>query len=1370
MSWCRLFWLGLLCCLSPVLATASVAVPEPLRPWQEWALKDHPALRCPVAQSDKAPTGSAARQCQWPGRLTLRVTAAGMHFEQRWQVFQAGNVPLPGGEGYWPESLLVNAVSGLVLEQQGKPVVWLEPGVHQIAGVIPWSRIPEFLPLPDAVALLDLQVNGETVARPNLDSESRLWFSRRQVKSEPALESEDKLTVRVYRHLVDSIPFVMETRVDLEVAGKAREVVLGKLLFDAFTPQQIRSPLPARLDADGRLRIQLRPGQWQVLLQAHHNGPLQQIFFETADSGFWPEEEVWVFEARPELRQVRVEGAEGLDPSQTALPEHWKAWPAYHLRQGQVMNLVQLRRGDPQPSPNQLTLNRDLWLDFSGEGFTARDQIQGSMNRGWRLQVDGRQQLGSLTLNGEPQVITLSEAQQGVEVRERDLQATALSRITLKPGTHKQRLPAVGWQHDVEHLSATLHVPPGWRVMMAAGMERSSNTWMDSWNVWDVFIVLITVAAMLRLRGVLAAVVSGVALLLIYPEATEFLYLLLNVIAVLALVLLLPAGRLRKLLTFYGTGSALVLLLWLVGFMVQQARIGLYPQLEQPWNRMGEHGQVADDYVADGYGLGSQAARVLPKTAMAEAEVALASVAPMKRKLEEPRLEQRDPNLAAQTGPGLPGWGWERTYLQWSGPVTAGESITLWLLEPTENRVLCWLRVLLCLAVLAVLFGLSKRSGRWQWSLWSAPAHATGVALVVALLLLPVSPEARADFPQPALLEELTQQLLQEQSCHPACLSVVKALIRTQGSRVTVTMTVNARQAVYFALPDSQNQWHLDSVLLDGAPHTVRSHRGVANVHVPAGEHRLSASGLLESGNAFQLTFAVPLHNLLVSSDDFLVRGLDNGRMLSNTVHFHPRDAARPALGTESSQLAPDPMAPFVTVERILRLGMNWYMETRVQRVAPLDGGINLDIPLLAGESVTSREVDVESGRAKVVLRPGENRVVWFSSLEKTTLLTLLATETAHWAERWQVEVSPQWHLQYEGLAPIKEPVASTGWQPRWFPYPGESLRLNISRPAAMEGATKTIDQVQQNWEPGLRESSGSLRLHVITSKGSEQRIELPATARVKSVMVDGELRAVDELNPKLIIPVNPGQHWIEVSWRQPDGMGWRNQTPLLDIEDAYFNHQLQVSVPRNRWVLFVGGPAMGPAILFWGVLLVLMLVAFALGRLRVLPLRTWHWMILMVGLCTGWVQTIVVVVLWFLLLQQRQQPWVRGLTRLQFNLLQIFIVLFSLLTLALLLAAVPKGLMGSPDMGVTGNGSSQYALNWFVDRGQGALQSAWFVSLPIWVYRLLMLVWSLWLVVYILRWLKWAWAAFTLDGHWRAKAVEEEEIKPEMEAQPDRS
>ena len=119
--------------------------------------------------------------------------------------------------------------------------------------------------------------------------------------------------------------------------------------------------------------------------------------------------------------------------------------------------------------------------------------------------------------------------------------------------------------------------------------------------------------------------------------------------------------------------------------------------------------------------------------------------------------------------------------------------------------------------------------------------------------------------------------------------------------------------------------------------------------------------------------------------------------------------------------------------------------------------------------------------------------------------------------------------------------------------------------------------------------------------------------------------------------------------------------------------------------------------------------------------------------------------------MQKRQSAWYERLNPVQFNFLQVVLGLFSVVTFVLLLAAIPNGLIGSPDMGVTGNGSSQYYLNWFVDRGENALATAWMISLPLWVYRALMLVWSLWLVVTMLRWLKWGWSAFVYNGYWHS-------------------
>ncbi|MBR9981644.1 MAG: hypothetical protein KFF50_11505, partial [Desulfatitalea sp.] len=62
----------------------------------------------------------------------------------------------------------------------------------------------------------------------------------------------------------------------------------------------------------------------------------------------------------------------------------------------------------------------------------------------------------------------------------------------------------------------------------------------------------------------------------------------------------------------------------------------------------------------------------------------------------------------------------------------------------------------------------------------------------------------------------------------------------------------------------------------------------------------------------------------------------------------------------------------------------------------------------------------------------------------------------------------------------------------------------------------------------------------------------------------------------------------------------------------------------------------------------------------------------------------------------------------------------------------------------------SSALLHWTQDHMTGALPQPWVLSLPVWVYRLLMLAWSLWLALALLKWLKWGWQCIGHDGLWR--------------------
>jgi hypothetical protein len=70
---------------------------------------------------------------------------------------------------------------------------------------------------------------------------------------------------------------MVTTQVEIQASGKNREVLLGKALLAGFVPMAVRSDLPARLEADGRLRVQIRPGRWTIEIDARHPGPVPQL-------------------------------------------------------------------------------------------------------------------------------------------------------------------------------------------------------------------------------------------------------------------------------------------------------------------------------------------------------------------------------------------------------------------------------------------------------------------------------------------------------------------------------------------------------------------------------------------------------------------------------------------------------------------------------------------------------------------------------------------------------------------------------------------------------------------------------------------------------------------------------------------------------------------------------------------------------------------------------------------------------------------------------------------------------------------------------------------------------------------------------------
>lgn len=1341
-------------------------VPLPLQSWIKWVLHGHEQRACPFLNGRAS---NAPRVCAWPSRLELELDDAGGSFRQHWQLHADAEVALPGDTKHWPLDV-TRGQQALAVRDAGAPRVRLPTGEHVVSGRFAWSSLPELLQIPRATGIVSLSLRGQAIANPRRDAQGRLWLQKR---ASQAANDESRVQVVVHRRVVDEIPLRLITRVELRVSGAGREVVFDRALPGGFVPMSLRSPLPARVDPDGSLRVQVRPGTWVLELDARHDGPAREL---TAPSergegagaeveDLWDRDEVWVFEARPQLRRVEIEGGTLLDPSRTTLPQEWRRFPAYLMQPGQSIRLVEQRRGDANPAPDSLHLQRELWLDFDGAGYTLRDEITGEIRRSSRLEVRPGIELGRASLNGEDQVITRLEgsASEGIESPRGSIRIAADSRTK-----GDEPLSAVGWDHDFESLAATLHLPPGWRLFHASGVDRATSTWLNRWTLLDLFFVFVIAIAVFRLCGPLWGGLALVTLTLSYtePAAPQMAW-----IAVLIGEGLSRAGsvlgRFDRYLRGYRFAAMITLVLVAIPFGVREVRVGIYPALAHQAGTAGFEAAPPPGSPAQKK-MEREAPQGLATVADAEKHTSAESFLQFDLKSSSSRAgrsrrERRyalDPNAAVTTGPGLPNWSWERVSLAWSGPVERTQQLGFVFIPPWLNRLLAFLRVALVAALVARLLWSEVSAAGARFHRSSGAAVASGLffaplsSLLFALSVVGTPSQSQAYDVTPEVLAELRERLLASPDCHPQCASIPRLAVDASGTQLTLRIEVDLVAGSAVPLPGGARSWLPAVVSVDGAETSAlhRSSDGVLWINLAAGRHQIVARGPLGDRDQVDLPLPMRPHHVVSRLRGWELHGVhEDGEVESNLRLSRLRDAQTGSQRGARNELDPGEIPPFVRVVRSLELDLEWRLTTRVVRMTPDDRAVVLEVPLLEGEDATTDRIRVEAGKALVSMAPGESEVVWTSTLEQRPELVLRAPDAVPWIETWRLDVNPIWHVDAVGIPPIHQPSAAGARQQEWRPWPGEQVVLSIRRPAAVPGPTLTIDASKLVLQPGLRSTDAELRLRIRSSRGAEHVVTLPEGGSLQRVEVGGVALPVRQQGRKVVLNLRPGSQDVMLRWQEPRGIGagliYRSSVVALGAPSV--NAEVEIRPSVGRWILLVGGPRLGPAVLFWSLLFVLAGVAYGLGRVPTTPLRFPHWLLLGVGLTQVSVPAAAIVVAWLLALGWRRER-AGALADRAFDLLQILLVVLSVTALVLLLSSIERGLLGNPEMQIAGNGSSAEVLIWYRDRILDSPPDCWVLSVPIVVYRLAMLAWALWIAQAVVGWLRWGWECMNEGGLWR--------------------
>jgi len=1337
-------------CLFLVSATAvaQTHVPDDLKDWQQWVLKDKEYRNCPFF-FDRTVEQPDAFTCSWPGEIQLTVSASGARFSQQWTVYAKEQwIVLPGSADYWPDQVTVNDRRTEVVAHNNYPGIKLAPGTWRISGRFEWDERPGVLRIPPQSGLVSLTIDGKVVARPEMNR-AGVFLGERQRDT----RARDSIRTVVHRLVADGVPTRLITRLQIDVSGSVREEVFGPILPQGFVPLSIDSRLPAKLEADGNLHLQVRPGRWIISLAARGAGVEDSISRPQQGSNL-AVEEIWSYRSNDQLRVTAVEGLPPVDPTQVEVPREWHSLPAFRMETDATFSVTERSRG-VVAARNELELNRVMWLDFDGTGYVVKDSIEGSMRADWRLDMGGPYALLSATEYGENLLITAGqdEGRTGIEVRQSNVNVEAIGRADTRGS-----LPVTGWDSRFVGVQALLNLPPGHKLLMALGVDDAAGSWMSRWQLLDFFLVLIITIAVWRLFGRGAGVIALGALVLSFHELNAPSWLWLNLLIAIALMRVAPVGRLRQIVSSYQTLSAVALMVILVPFVAGQLRVAIYPQLEPqvssyqsyglaaeaPMFEEGKYNEPARARKAEGDLLRS----VPEQEVMAMDEIAVTAI-------KSGRVFSRyAPNAIVQAGPGIPSWRWNTYSLSWSGPVDMDQSMRLLVMPRwfvSLMRVVAAALLLLFAGLLAA--EILNRKWKLPGGLTLGGSYSASIIAVGLLTgLLSVSPQAKADYPDAHLLQQLEQRLLEAPDCVPRCAEIVSADVQVGAETISMTLSVHALENVAIPLPGSAQGWRPEIISLNGAG-GVRILKAPNNslwMQVVAGRHTVTLRGSIPAVDSLEIPFLTPPRVIEVDSDAWFIAGTKDRRLTSGSLQLTRLQSAANGDGTVRWESSRFPV--FARVERVLELDLDWRVRTTVYRVAPTQGALTLDIPLLAGETVVSGDFTVREDHILVSMNPQQRAVTWTSNLPLQSPLSLQAVDSASWQEVWHFAVGNVWNAVFDGLPESNMSNDASGVRIAVFhPRGGETLTLAATRPAASAGSTLAFDSVNLGVKEGSRTRDVSLQLSYRSTRGSQHVVQLPVAAELTSVQIDGRTQTLRAQGGQLTLPISPGNHFIVINWRETGGMGLISTTPQIDIDAPASNINITVAKSQDRWLLATKGPKLGPAVMYWPELVALIVFALILGRVNLTPLTTRHWLLLGLGFSTFSWSVLALVIIWLMLCGAREKSEL-NLNWWKFDLVQVVIAGMTVVALLSIVLSLPAGLLGTPDMHVAGHNSYGNVLNWFADGSDSVLPIASVITVPMWVYKGLILVWALWLSFALLRWLPWVWKCFSRDGFWRSR------------------
>jgi len=261
--------------------------------------------------------------------------------------------------------------------------------------------------------------------------------------------------------------------------------------------------------------------------------------------------------------------------------------------------------------------------------------------------------------------------------------------------------------------------------------------------------------------------------------------------------------------------------------------------------------------------------------------------------------------------------------------------------------------------------------------------------------------------------------------------------IDLSAKKLTLSLRVHAHTDLLMPLPVPIKQWMPTKITIDGQQTTglIRKNNSTLWLHNKQGSHLVKISGRVDYLNQLKFDFLLRPHHINLHVKGWSVEGMDDAKQSVSALNFSrlvDKNTLSPAKEMQQKE-----MPVYVEITRSIELGLDWYVTTHIRAISGTAYPVILNIPLLLGESVITDNIKVKDRHAVITLNSNNRSLSWTSRLHNKYKIDLHASKQSNMIEKWILNASPIWHIDYKGIPVIYHQRHGNNWQPEWRPWPG---------------------------------------------------------------------------------------------------------------------------------------------------------------------------------------------------------------------------------------------------------------------------------------------------------------------------------------------